>query len=60
MGRRLLNRDIIITADTAWIKEQLKQDNSRLSTIGLTAKVNYKKFPIIVHRIKIALIDCSK
>ena len=47
MGRRLLNRDIIITADTAWIKEQLKQDNSRLSTIGLTAKVNYKKFPII-------------
>ena len=60
IGKRLLSKNIIIIANTAQIKKQLKQNNSWLFTINLTAEVNCKKFPVIVYRIKIILVNYSK
>ena len=58
--RKLLSRDIMIIADTAQIKKQLKQNNSQFFTVNLTVKINRKKFPVMIYRIKIILVNCSK
>ena len=58
--KKLLNRNIIITVDTAKIKEQLKWDNSWLFIINLTVEVNSKKFLVIVYRMRIMSVNYSK
>jgi hypothetical protein len=59
-ARRLPSGDIVITTDTATTKEQLEKDNSWLPAVSSTATVNRRRFPVMVHGMRTASVDCSK
>jgi hypothetical protein len=59
-ARRLPSGDITITADTKETKELLERDKSWLAAVSRTAWVNRRKFPVMVHGMKVASVDCSK
>lgn len=59
-ARRLPSGDILITTDTAETKEQLERSNSWLPAVSQTAKVNRRKFTVLVHGMRLSALDCSK
>jgi hypothetical protein len=59
-ARRLPSGDITITADTQETKELLERDSSWLAAVGQAAYVNRRKFPVMVHGMKVASVDCSR
>jgi hypothetical protein len=59
-ARRLPSGDILITADTAETKEQLESSSSWLPAVGQTAKVNRRRFTVLVHGMRTSALDCSK
>jgi hypothetical protein len=57
-ARKLPSGDVVITADTEDTKRQLEKDGSWLSAVGQAAQVNCRKFPVMVHGMKVS-VDCS-
>jgi hypothetical protein len=58
-ARRLPSRDVTVTADTAETKEQLERDSSWLLAVSQTAEINRRKFPVMVHGMRVSSVDCS-
>jgi hypothetical protein len=58
-ARRLPSGDVLITADTAATKEQLERDPNWLPAISQAARVNRRRFPVMVHGMRVAALDCS-
>jgi len=58
--QKLSNSDVFIIMNTAEIKKQLKHSKSWLLTVSQTAKINYHKFIILMHRVCMFTLDCSK
>ncbi len=59
-ARRLPSGDIVVTTDTAATKEQLEKDSKWLPAVSSTAQVNRRRFPVMVHGMRTASVDCSK
>jgi hypothetical protein len=58
-ARRLPSGDVVITTDTEDTKRQLEKDGSWLAAVGQGAQVNRRKFPVMVHGMRISSIDCG-
>ena len=58
--QRLLNSNVLITTNTVKIKEQLKHSKYWLLTVSQIIKINYCKFTILVHKVHMSALDCSK
>jgi hypothetical protein len=58
-ARRLPSGDVVVTTDTEDTKRQLEKDGSWLSAVGQAAQVNRRKFPVMVHGMKVSSVDCS-
>ena len=56
----MFNNDVLIITDTAAIKKKLKCDSIWFSVINQTTKINYRKFTIIVHKMWVTALNCSK
>ncbi len=59
-ARRLPSGDVVITTNTEKAKEQLEQDSSWLAAVGKEAQVNRRRFPVMVHGMRVAALDCTK
>ena len=58
--RRLFSENVLIIADSKFIKEQLKCDSSWLTVISQTAKINHRRFSIMMHEMCVAVLNCSQ
>jgi len=59
-ARRLPSGDVLITTDTAETKEQLERSERWLPAVSQTAKINRRKFTVLVHGVRMSALDCSK
>ena len=59
-AQKLSSNDILIIIDTVKIKKQLKHSKHWLLIVSQTAKINYCKFTILVHKICMCALNCSK
>ena len=59
-ARRLPSGDIVVTTNTEKAKEQLEQDSSWLAAVSKEAQVNRRRFPVMVHGMRVAALDCTK
>ena len=59
-ARQLPSGDVLVTTDTAETKEGLERDPKWLPVINQAAKINRRKFTVIVHGMRVAALDCSK
>ena len=59
-ARRLPSGDIVVTTNTEKTKEQLEQDSSWLAAVSKEAQVNRRRFPVMVHGMRVAALDCTE
>jgi len=59
-ARRLPSGDIVVTTNTEKAKEQMEQDGSWLAAVSKEAQVNRRRFPVMVHGMRLAALDCTK
>ena len=59
-ARKLPSGDIIVTTDTVETKKKLERDSSWLAAVGQAARVNRRKFLVIVYSMRTAVVDYTK
>ena len=57
---KLSSSDVLITMNIVEIKKQLKHSKSWLFAVSQTAKINHCKFTVLMHRMHMSALDCSK
>ena len=59
-ARRLPSGDIVVTTNTEKAKKQMEQDGSWLAAVSKEAQVNRRRFPVMVHGMRLAALDYTK
>ena len=58
--RWLFSKNILIITDMMMTKKQLEHDSKWLHTVNRDAKINHRKFTIMMHEMWVIFIDMSK
>ena len=59
-AKQLLNENVLIIINTTAIKKKLEHDSVWFSIINQAAKINHRKFTVIIHRMHVTALNCSK
>ena len=59
-AKQLLSKNILIITDMIIIKKKLEHNSVWLLIINQAAKINHKKFTVIIHKMHMTALNCSK